>query len=163
MSNTEKKLDAMMRFVTAETDEDRKQAQADLRELARSNPAPKATVAKSMETIIAAILVDIGAPCHIKGHNYLISAIEAAVHNPDIINAITGELYPKVAEAHDTTPSRVERAIRHAIEVAWDRGDIENLQSYFGNTISNVKGKPTNAEFIARVAQVIRMRMDGEA
>ena len=161
MSNIEMKLDAMMRFVTSETDAERNKARAELRELA-SNPAVK-PAAVHLKASITAVLIEIGVPCHIKGHNYLISAIEAAVHNPDLINAITKELYPKIADAHNTTSSRVERAIRHAIEVACDRGDIENLQEYFGNTISLSKGKPTNSEFIARIAQVIRMRRDGEA
>ena len=163
MSNTEKKLDAMMRFVTAETEEDRQQARSDLRKIAGSNTVSIPAITVTLEAKITAVLIEIGVPCHIKGHNYLISAIDAAVHDPDIINAITKELYPKVAEAHGTTSSRVERAIRHAIEGAWDRGDIENLQEYFGSTVSSAKGKPTNSEFIARIAQVIRLRLNGDA
>lgn len=120
-------------------------------------------VAASPEETIVRALLDLGVPCHIKGHRFLITAIDAAVKNEDIISAMTKELYPMVAAAHDTTASRVERAIRHAIECAWDRGDIDTLQHYFGNTISNTKGKPTNSEFIARIAQMIRMGKNGAA
>ena len=82
-----------------------------------------------------------------------------AVRNPDIINAVTKQLYPDVARKYDTTPSRVERAIRHAIEVAWDRGDVDVLTSYFGYTIHTTRGKPTNSEFIAMISDHLRLHM----
>ena len=85
--------------------------------------------------------------------------LHVAVENMDVINSITKTLYPKVAEAFSTTPSRVERAIRHAIEVAWDRGDLETLQKYFGYTVSNTKGKPTNSEFIALIADKLQLQL----
>ena len=91
-------------------------------------------------------------PAHIKGYQYLREAILLTIEDMDIINAVTKVLYPTVAKKFNTTPSRVERAIRHAIEVAWDRGDIETLQKFFGYTVSNIKGKPTNSEFIAMIA-----------
>lgn len=91
-------------------------------------------------------------PAHIKGYQYLREAIIIAVNDIEVINAVTKVLYPAVAKRFGTTPSRVERAIRHAIEVAWDRGDLETLQKYFGYTVSNAKGKPTNSEFIAMIA-----------
>jgi two-component system response regulator (stage 0 sporulation protein A) len=94
---------------------------------------------------------------HIKGYQYLREAIIIAVEDMDVINAVTKVLYPEVAKRFGTTASRVERAIRHAIEVAWDRGDLETLQKYFGYTVSNAKGKPTNSEFIAMIADRLQL------
>ena len=94
----------------------------------------------------------------IKGYQYLREAILIAVADMDVINAVTKVLYPEVAKRFNTTASRVERAIRHAIEVAWDRGDLETLQKYFGYTVSNVKGKPTNSEFIAMIADRLQLQ-----
>ena len=104
------------------------------------------------------ILHQIGVPAHIKGYPYLREAILIAVADMDVINAVTKVLYPEVAKRFNTTASRVERAIRHAIEVAWDRGDLETLQKYFGYTVSNVKGKPTNSEFIAMIADRLQLQ-----
>ncbi len=101
---------------------------------------------------VTEVIHEVGVPAHIKGYQYLREAIMIAVEDMDVINAVTKVLYPAVAKRFGTTPSRVERAIRHAIEVAWDRGDLETLQKYFGYTVSNVKGKPTNSEFIAMIA-----------
>ena len=105
-----------------------------------------------LRNIVTSIIHEIGVPAHIKGYQYLREAILMAVENMDVINAVTKALYPAVAARYSTTSSRVERAIRHAIEVAWDRGDLETLQKYFGYTVSNTKGKPTNSEFIALIA-----------
>lgn len=110
---------------------------------------------KDMEGIVTDIIHEIGVPAHIKGYQYLREAIMITINDMDVINAVTKVLYPEVAKKFSTTPSRVERAIRHAIEVAWDRGDIETLQKYFGYTVSNIKGKPTNSEFIAMIADCI--------
>lgn len=104
-------------------------------------------------------LDEIGVPAHIKGYQYLREAILIAVNDMDVINAITKVLYPQVAKTFATTPSRVERAIRHAIEVAWDRGDLETLQRFFGYTVSNTKGKPTNSEFIALIADRLQLQL----
>lgn len=116
-------------------------------------------VHKSLEHVVTGILLEIGVPAHIKGYAFMREAIIITVKNPDIINAITKELYPTIASTFRTTPSRVERAIRHAIEVAWDRGDLETLQKYFGFTVSPNKGKPTNSEFVALIADKIRLDM----
>lgn len=113
----------------------------------------------AVETLVTNVIHEIGVPAHIKGYQYLRYAIIVAVENMDVINSITKTLYPKVAEAFSTTPSRVERAIRHAIEVAWDRGDLETLQKYFGYTVSNTKGKPTNSEFIALIADKLQLQL----
>ncbi len=112
-----------------------------------------------IELKVTEILHEIGVPAHIKGYNYLRDSIIMAIEKPDIINAVTKQLYPGVAKQYETTSSRVERAIRHAIEVAWDRGDVEILNSYFGYTIHNGRGKPTNSEFIAMIADKLRLQI----
>ena len=108
--------------------------------------------AAALKNQVTAVIHEIGVPARIKGYQYLREAIMITVEDMDVINAVTKVLYPAVAKRFSTTPSRVERAIRHAIEVAWDRGDLETLQKYFGYTVSNTKGKPTNSEFIAMIA-----------
>lgn len=99
----------------------------------------------------------IGVPAHIKGYQYLRTAILMAISDKEVINAVTKILYPTVAKQYQTTSSRVERAIRHAIEVAWDRGDVDTLNSFFGYTVQTDKGKPTNSEFIAMIADNLRL------
>ena len=111
-----------------------------------------------IETQVTKVIHQIGVPAHIKGYQYLRTAIMMTVEDSDIINSVTKILYPSVAKRYATTSSRVERAIRHAIEVAWDRGDVETLNSYFGYTIQNNRGKPTNSEFIAMIADNLRLQ-----
>ena len=111
-----------------------------------------------LETQVTKILHKIGVPAHIKGYQYLRTAIIMTVENNNLINSVTKILYPSVAKAYETTSSRVERAIRHAIEVAWDRGDLDVLNSYFGYTIQNERGKPTNSEFIAMISDNLRLK-----
>ncbi|MCL2225735.1 MAG: sporulation transcription factor Spo0A [Defluviitaleaceae bacterium] len=113
----------------------------------------------NLETKITGILHEIGVPAHIRGYHYMREAIMMAVNDLDILNYITKELYPTIARKCNTTPSRVERAIRHAIEVAWNRGKVEVIDSLFGYTISNNKGKPTNSEFIALIADRLRLEL----
>lgn len=110
-----------------------------------------------LELLITEIIHQVGVPAHIKGYHYLRDAILMSVKDTGMINSVTKILYPTVAKKHQTTSSRVERAIRHAIEVAWDRGDIDTLDSYFGYTVQNTKGKPTNSEFIAMISDKIRL------
>lgn len=114
--------------------------------------------APDMEWIVTDIIHQIGIPAHIKGYHYLRTAIILSVKDSEMINSVTKLLYPTVAKMFETTPSRVERAIRHAIEIAWDRGDVDTLDSYFGYTIHNSKGKPTNSEFIALIADKLRLK-----
>lgn len=111
-----------------------------------------------MEAQVTKIIHQIGVPAHIKGYQYLRTAILMTIDDSDIINSVTKILYPSVAKKYQTTTSRVERAIRHAIEVAWDRGDVDTLNSYFGYTIQNTRGKPTNSEFIAMIADNLRLK-----
>ncbi len=134
-----------------------------VRELASSRkPAEERPLAPrgsySLESRVTAIIHEIGVPAHIKGYQYLREAIIMAVEHMEVINAVTKVLYPEVGKRFHTTASRVERAIRHAIEVAWDRGDLETLQKYFGYTVSNAKGKPTNSEFIAMIADRLQLQ-----
>ncbi|MBQ8817488.1 MAG: sporulation transcription factor Spo0A [Clostridia bacterium] len=114
--------------------------------------------APDIEAQVTKIIHQIGVPAHIKGYQYLRTAILLTVKDSDIINSVTKILYPSVAKKYQTTTSRVERAIRHAIEVAWDRGDVDTLNSYFGYTIQNNRGKPTNSEFIAMIADNLRLQ-----
>lgn len=122
------------------------------------NPVAKSEFAPDMEAQVTKIIHQIGIPAHIKGYQYLRTAILMAIEDTDIINSVTKILYPSVAKKYQTTTSRVERAIRHAIEVAWDRGDVDTLNSYFGYTIQNSRGKPTNSEFIAMIADNMRLK-----
>ena len=112
---------------------------------------------QSLETRVTDMIHEIGIPAHIKGYHYLRDAIMMAVEDMDVLNAVTKVLYPTVAKRHQTTASLVERAIRHAIEVAWSRGKLDTLDELFGYTVSNGKGKPTNSEFIALIADTLRL------
>ena len=117
---------------------------------------------RDLETDVTNMIHEIGVPAHIKGYQYLREAIIMSVTNMDMLNSITKILYPGIAKKFDTTPSRVERAIRHAIEVAWSRGKMDTIDELFGYTISNGKGKPTNSEFIALITDKIRLQMKGK-
>lgn len=114
-------------------------------------------VDRDLEKDVTDMIHEIGVPAHIKGYQYLREAIMLSVNNNEMLNSITKVLYPTIARKYETTPSRVERAIRHAIEVAWSRGRMETLDSLFGYTINTGKGKPTNSEFIALIADKIRL------
>lgn len=115
---------------------------------------------KQMEMVVTDIIHQLGVPAHIKGYHYLRMAILACIQDPSLLDSVTKQLYPAVAKEYDTTSSRVERAIRHAIEIAWDRGDLDVINSYFGYTVNNCKGKPTNSEFIALLADMLRLRFE---
>ncbi|MCM1114667.1 MAG: sporulation transcription factor Spo0A [Clostridium sp.] len=112
-----------------------------------------------MDIVVSDIMRQIGVPAHIKGYQYLRTSIKLAVDDAEMLGSVTKLLYPTVAKMYNTTASRVERAIRHAIEVAWDRGDVDVLSSYFGYTIQSQRGKPTNSEFIAMIADKIKLSM----
>lgn len=112
-----------------------------------------------LQVIVSDIMHQIGVPAHIKGYQYLREAIILSISDSEMMNSVTKLLYPTVAKTFSTTPSRVERAIRHAIEVAWDRGDVDVLNSYFGYTIQSTRGKPTNSEFIAMISDKLKLSM----
>ncbi len=122
-----------------------------------TNPEPASQPSQTLEAQVTRILHTIGIPAHVKGYQYLRCAIILTIDEPELIDFVTKALYPKVAKQFATKASRVERAIRHAIEIAWDRGDLDTLNRYFGYTISCQRGKPTNSEFIAMIADRIRI------
>ncbi|MDD2234184.1 MAG: sporulation transcription factor Spo0A [Desulfitobacteriaceae bacterium] len=122
-----------------------------------SNYSPPPAAEKSLEIEVTRMIHQMGVPAHVKGYQYLRDSIINVVKDVSLLGAVTKELYPMIAEKYETTPSRVERAIRHAIELAWDRGNIEFMNKFFGYTINVERGKPTNSEFIAMVADKLRM------
>lgn len=122
------------------------------------NPSIHKKGSPNLEIIVTDIIHQLGVPAHIKGYHYLREAIMASVNDKEMLESVTKLLYPAVAKKFSTTPSRVERAIRHAIEIAWDRGDVDTLNSFFGYTINVGKGKPTNSEFIALITDKICLR-----
>ena len=122
-----------------------------------SRGAPVEEHPAELKNLVTSVIHEIGVPAHIKGYQFLRDAILLTIADHGYINAVTKRLYPEIAKRNMTTASRVERAIRHAIEVAWDRGDVDTLNSYFGYTIHNLRGKPTNSEFIAMISDKIRL------
>ena len=116
------------------------------------------SISDDMEVVITDIIHQLGVPAHIKGYHYLRTAILNSIEDKNMLDSITKQLYPTVADIYDTTSSRVERAIRHAIEIAWDRGNVDTLNSFFGYTVDTGKGKPTNSEFIALITDKLRLR-----
>ena len=125
---------------------------------ASQNPIKKISETESLEVVVTDIIHQLGVPAHIKGYHYLRTAILDCIEDSEMLESVTKVLYPTVALKYKTTPSRVERAIRHAIEIAWDRGNIDTLNSFFGYTVNTGKGKPTNSEFIALITDKIRLR-----
>ena len=156
MSILEMQVEALMRLCTACDEETRMEAKREIRHLLNGRKPPSAA---DPETVLRQILLELGAPDHLLGHSYAVQAVLLVIHDRMYINNITFGLYPQLAARFDTTAARVERAIRHLVEVTWSRGDLKVLERYFGNTISPEKGKPTNGEFIARLANVVRERM----
>ena len=156
MSILEMQVEALMRLCTAQDQASKEQARAEVLHLLRGR---KAAPAADPETILRQILLELGAPDHLLGHPYVIQAVLLVIHDQMYINNITFGLYPQLAARFDTTAARVERAIRHLVEVTWSRGDMDVLMRYFGNTVRAEKGKPTNGEFIARLANVVKLRL----
>ena len=152
----EMQVEALMRLCTACDEETRKQAREEVLHLLRGRSASHNT---DPEELVRRILLDLGAPEHLLGHPYVVQAVLLVVHDRMYINNITFGLYPQLAARFDTTAARVERAIRHLIEVTWSRGDVEVLARYFGKTVSPEKGKPTNGEFVARLANIVKQQM----
>lgn len=158
MSELEKKVNVIARMLLAQNAVDAENARSKLVTLMES--AKTATQCEmDAEDHVREVLLDIGVPDNLIGHGYLVDGIMMAIEDPTLLNKITSSLYPAIAQNNDTTASRVERAIRHAVEVAFDRTDMDALAKYFGNTISLNRGKPVNSEFLARIANVVKMRM----
>ena len=159
MSILEMQVEALMRLCTASDEETKMEAKKEIRRLLLGGKSP---TGRDPEDILRQILLELGAPDHLLGHSYVIQAVLLVLHDRMYINNITFALYPQLAARFDTTAARVERAIRHLVEVTWDRGDLDVLMHYFGNTVSPQKGKPTNGEFIARLTNVVKQRMKKE-
>lgn len=155
MKNLELQVDTLMRLCTAETPAEQAHLKKELRLLMQHSHLTR----KDPEYLTRQILLDLGAPDHLVGHPYVVEAVVMSVENRAYINNITFGLYPQLAAKFDTTASRVERGIRHLIEVTWTRGDMDVLCSYFGNIVSADRGKPTNGEFIARLTNVVQQRL----
>ena len=157
MTNLEMQVNALMRLCASESEAERKQAAAQVRTMLAGTGFY--LPCRDPEMLVRDILLELGAPDHLVGHPYVVTAVLLVVQDRTYIDSITFGLYPQVAAMHDTTASRVERAIRHLVEVTWTRGDWDVLNHYFGNTVSADKGKPTNGEFIARLSNVVKQRM----
>lgn len=159
MKNLELQVETLMRLCTAETPAEKTYLKKELRLLMQHSHLTR----QDPEYLIRQILLDLGAPDHLIGHPYVVEAVVMSVENRTYINNITFGLYPQLAAKFDTTASRVERGIRHLIEVTWSRGDMDVLCRYFGNTISADRGKPTNGEFIARLTNTVQQRLKDAA
>ena len=159
MSELEMKINALIALCTTDDEAERASMVEKLKGLASEASETKDPSKPNKDPnkpSVAEVLLDIGVPDAITGHRYLVYAIECAIVNPELVDKMVKELYPKAAQRFGTTGSRVERAIRHGIECAWDRADLDVMAKYFGNTISISKGKPTNSQFIARIANYLR-------
>ncbi len=159
MSDLEKRIAAIADCLLAEDPVSRDKAHVNLKKLMNNTP----TKTVDPETIVREIFLELGAPDHLKGHAFAVYGILLVAENRMYIDNIVFGLYAKIASEFDTTASRVERAIRHVVETTWTRGDPDTLFRYFGNTVSADKGKPTNGEFIARIASIVNLRMRGIA
>ena len=154
MTTVEKKVDEIIRFLTADSEEKRNRAHENLCGMVHAAPPKKICT----EFMVHEIMKDIGVPAHVVGYPYVIEAVLLVLQDQMYINNITSGLYPKLAAKFDTTAARVERGIRHAVSITFERSDLDVLGRYFGNSVSPKTGKPTNSQFIAQVANEIRMR-----
>lgn len=161
MNILEKQIDALMRLCIAEEENERTQAREELRRMLKKRPTRHTCT--DPEYLIRELLLELGTPEHLVGHPYVVHAVMLMVRDRAYIDNITFALYPQLAAKFDTTAARVERAIRHLIEVTWTRGDLDVRIRYFGNTVSARKGKPTNGEFLARMANIVKLRMQEAA
>lgn len=155
MNRTEQKVDMIARTLLARSTTERSEALSKLQEL-MTRCGGEGTDAESM---IRGILLELGMPDHIKGHAYTVCALKALLEDATLIDSVTGRLYPLVAQTYGVSSVRVERAIRHAVEICLNRSALETVSDYFGNTISAMRGKPTNSEFLARISNVVRQRL----
>lgn len=123
---------------------------------------PRSGIGYDRRSLIANTLHDVGIPANIKGYSYLIDALELAIANPEAAFSMTQSIYVPIARQHGVQPEQVSRAIKRAIDIAWDRGDLDTLQSYFGYTVSNTRGMPTNGEFVAIIGETLRFQLDAQ-
>lgn len=160
MSHIEKTVDTLARYVLATNDAGREHARRELERLVNGTVA--ATQSAEPEDVIRGILLELGAPDHLKGHPYAVYGILMALADRSNIDSMCKQMYPGIAEYFNSTPSKVERGIRHLIDVICERADLDVLAYYFGNTVSANKGRPTNTEFIARMANIVRQKIGGD-
>lgn len=161
MSIWELQIDALMRLCTAEEESERMQARQEIRRMLDNQTVPKRSA--DPEYLTRELMLELGAPDHLVGHPYVVQAVLLVAQNRKYIDNISFMLYPRLAVIFETTPSRVERSIRNLIEFTWNRSDSEVLNRYFGNTVSADRGKPTNGEFLARLASIVSLRMQESA
>lgn len=159
MTVLEQKVNALAEMATAKNKFEEKKAYEKLKQLIDGQQEAEDIGAQDAEAVIRKLMAELGCPDRLIGYDYAVYAIGLAVEDQKIMRRITSMLYPAIAQKFDTTANRVERAIRHLIDVAWSRGDPDTLEEYFGNTVDPNKGKPTNGEFLARMANIIRQRM----
>lgn len=157
MYNLEDKVDALMQLCAAQPGTEQEKA----RRLVRGIAAQYLPETMNTEALVRRLLLELGAPDHLLGHAYTVLAVRLVVQDEMYIHSITFGLYPQVAAAYHTTAARVERGIRSLVEVTWERGSLDAQERYFGSTISPERGKPTNAEFIARLANIVQMQQKG--
>ena len=157
MYNLEDKVDALMQLCAAQPGTEQEKA----RRLVRGIAARYLPETMNTEALVRRLLLELGAPDHLLGHAYTVLAVRLVVQDEMYIHSITFGLYPQVAAAYHTTAARVERGIRSLVEVTWERGSLDAQERYFGSTISSERGKPTNAEFIARLANIVQMQQKG--
>lgn len=160
MDNLERKVNLLIEFITAEDEATRKKVIESFRGLETAALESQPVDEKSMMRTVDSMLCSLGVPTSLLGYEYLKHAIVLAATTPAVSRSITKELYPAIAKKSNTTPSRAERAMRHAIEVAWSRGDIDVFDRYFGNTVDPNRGRPTNAEFVCQMAAELRRLFD---
>lgn len=163
MTTVEQKVDAVIRLLIANNDTEYQKAMKDLRSMMKHPSAKKEVQVADAETHLRKILVELGAPDHLMGHEIAIQAILMVIEEPQLLNSITFRLYPELAVQFDLTAPRVERGIRNLVEVTWQRADLDVIDKYFGNIVHPNKGKPTNSEFIARLANLVKQRMKNDA
>lgn len=157
MYNLEDKVDALMQLCAAQPGTEQEKA----RRLVRGIAAQYLPETMNTEALVRRLLLELGAPDHLLGHAYTVLAVRLVVQDEMYIHSITLGLYPQVAAAYHTTAARVERGIRSLVEVTWERGSLDAQERYFGSTVSSERGKPTNAEFIARLANIVQMQQKG--
>jgi two-component system response regulator (stage 0 sporulation protein A) len=157
MSILELQVETLMRLCAAEEETERLQAKEDLRRMLAGHPTHK--VSSDPEYLIRELLLEMGTPDHLVGHPYVVQAVLLAVEDRSFIDNLTTHLYPQLAVMFQTVPARVERAIRSLVELTWTRGNWDVLNRYFGNAVRPIKGKPTNGEFLARLTNIVTLRM----
>lgn len=162
MTDFEKKMECLAAYIMARNDSERDAARNKYLKIHSEQFPETDTIRRDADTIIRQILLELGAPDHLLGHAYAVEAVKIGIEDARYINNMFFLMYPALASKFDATASRVERAIRHLIDVTWMRGDMDVMYRYFGNTVSEDRGRPTNAEFIARLVNVVKQQLNAQ-